>query len=904
MRFCEYNYLTQNDRIVPRPPSMTIRDAFADVHFQDSSYAEHVFVEEGYGDEYVLRELQLTDQVGNWSDYTLIFGPEGLTAEMFENSKYHDELSQSIVGMRQFTLYANTSLRAMCQGYDFLVPMNGTYMEVRERAETFLRNRRELPSGEQMCFLFLPGGMPWLETAEEAPYLATWKTMSRWKPKLYAVFLSKLAGQMQMLETEVDTLCVDNGQIPVRWALSPMANVDEKAYENMACLLTYLRREGEAAAKLFATLANVTHFAPLLVNYNRLMYGQPMRLFNIAVLTASLQCLFRGICSGNYEQATEHSIAICGYLVGKFGQGLGQTVLPIYEKEANGSEDEDVFQKFVREFELEHDIVLWKDDFDLNSPDEPGVGLKALVLELEQIRATSETQFSRVLQDERSLARVRTPAFFVHTVETRKHTCVFVRKENQERHTRVTYFDPHMPELQQLDIVVDDETGLEQDIGNIGRGFIEQDMVLCVDSSKSMAMALNSMVMRKAPGEMSRRDIAKSMVQEFLNMCEGFGVIQYVTMLHFSDKCYEVEGLTKISSIQRIKDALDKVLENLRARTALFDVIRLAVDKLADGTGKKRIVVFSDGDDDDSSQTNPGDLLPILVKAGIVLDVVFLTSGQLDDKLMALVRGTGGAMFIPEVEWKSQECLQRGISFMQQEAFINLDRRRITMSPVSESVEANKQLYENLCDDVSKPQDPVQWDVCDNSDLEEVQRLGLGLTSTEFAKWIRDCETTKRSVRLWREVQELRESQDENSFIRFIYGPGDAYSERPVYAKFYFRILDEDCAYKNRWWCVTAKCQPLYPAMVPVFRFSTIPFHPNVSTEGFVMATLPDVYDPSKSLISQFHAIRELLIRPDTDRTINTRWAMSSDQEREQLLQESLAQALTDDDIAAARPDV
>ena len=891
---------------------MTIREAFADVGFKVAEYSKHVFVYEFDGEKELLRTISLDEQVGNWSDCTLVFGPEDLTAEMLAESSTPDELSQSVIAVNEFTLYANTSLKAMCEGYPLHIPMNGTYQQVKAKVDVLLRREHQLPRGQHMCILFLPGGMPWIDNGpddDKAP-LVEWRTMARWKRKLYAVFLSDVPGELGMLDAQVDKICVDNDDI--RWALSPMEKLNMNAYENIACLLMYLRRESEGA-KLFATLAKLTRFAPLLVNYNRLIYGQPMRLFNIAVLTASLQCLFRGICEpwGNSETAMEHAIDICGYLVGKFGQDLGREALPLYEKEATASEVADVFQRYAADNGLEPDIVMWKKDFDVDTPDEPEIAWQDLrAKDADEIRKTSETQFSHVLQDKRSLARLRAPAFFAHAAdtghgdgagETRKQLCVFLGKEKQGQNTRVIYFDPHKPELQQLDIgVVDDETGLEQDIGNIGRGFIEQDMVLCVDSSTSMAHNLHGKKKWKDPQEMPRRDIAKAMVKEFLNMCEGFGVIQYVRMLHFSKQCHQIEGLSKLSSVQHIEDALDKAMEELKAGTALYDAIGCAAETLKrDGTGKKRIVVFSDGKDESSQTSKPEALLPILVEANIVLDVVFLSTDDCDYGLMDLVRGTGGAMFLPKQGWNGQECLRRGISFMQQEAFINLDRRRITPSGVSEA--ERRRFTNELRQYDTDPGKTLRWETCDNVDLQEVQQLQLGMSPIAFAQWIRDCETTKRSVRLWRELSSMH--RDENSFLRFIYGQGGVYAERPVYAKYYFRILDEACPYKDKWWCVTAKCQPLYPAMVPVFRFSTIPFHPNVSTEGFVMATLPDVYDPSKSLISQFEAIRDLLIHPDTDRTINTKWAMSTEDERQQLLQESLLQALTDDDIARARPD-
>ena len=868
--WCEHNYLTPNSRGFPADGNLPLRDLFAMVRpkLEDPERNTCLF---GYGEDSGYHDLNgdLDDVIGNWADqnFLFIFGPPGLTADDFDEERVRDELSRSMVAQLTFRLYANTSFKAMTIGFDLSgISLGDSYSKVSEKVTTLLRGKGELKNiivGDQPC-LFLPGGMPWPDTKDDIPYLRQWHTFTKMKMKLYAVF-GGITPEMANDLPEVYGIENDDVKLAMRTLRG------EKERQAMALLMMYCRMGGIEAEKLLSVLAKVTGFAPMIASFDKLVKGVNLRVFDLAVIVSSLVPLFSGLVTDSRgSRVCEHAIDLCGYLLEQFPEEVTPT-LPLYEGRLDDSVDDHVhdFARAVVDPDEEghidprdKDFVLWNGDFgdvdtDLATPER---------ISLADLATAPKSEFSRVLESAGSTSHVHVPTFFSFSTRT----CLYLSRAST---ASIFYFDPSYDTLQELDLgklstgLVKEED-LARDVGDIGKELIEQDMILCMDLSGSMAYRVNNAAPSKRTGGRSRRKIAEELVSKFLVNSEAFRVRQFVRIIEFSHECRFVGELTKVSTQGQVIEALQSM--KYGRQTRLYDAVKLAAETLAkEGNPRQRITVFSDGKDEGSAITID-ELFASVTAAHVVVDAICLTNDEKDENafdygLLSLVRATGGVFFVPDKTWDDDRVVSEGIAFMQQEAFVNLMKRKIDREDRKKSI-AHLEREAKIA--ATNPEH--EWRKCHNLEAEELEVIEkFGDRPMRFAKRLKRKETSRRSMRILMDADEITRNWSDDVLVQFC----QIQDNPSVFAKFYFKLSEG--RYSNRWWCLVAKCSPLYPTEPPVFRFGPkIPFHQNVSLDGLVVSrSVATEYTPRKSLLAQAREVMSLLVKPEDLAPVNMMWA-------------------------------
>lgn len=75
--------------------------------------------------------------------------------------------------------------------------------------------------------------------------------------------------------------------------------------------------------------------------------------------------------------------------------------------------------------------------------------------------------------------------------------------------------------------------------------------------------------------------------------------------------------------------------------------------------------------------------------------------------------------------------------------------------------------------------------------------------------------------------------------------------------------------YADRWWGIYVNIPKDYPYMAPIFRFTSVPYHPNITREGRVLFKGGDFsYHPSNHLWELVMKIDDLLLNPDFEDSI------------------------------------
>ena len=878
--WCEYGYPTLNTRGFPAEINLPLRSLFDCVTLAQPDHHTCLFFYHQESDQFM--ELDLDDTVGNWADpdALLVFGPPGLTAEAFIAQEATDALSQSMVGGRAFKLYANTSFRAMTTGFNIMISMNDPYQAVADTVTQKLRAEGEMRnvSGYSLC-LFLPGGMPWLATAGEDTYLGEWKKFRPIKLKIYAVFVRLTPEVMGRDLPEVYGIHDDD----VNAAINAIGDQSDAASRALALLMMYCRMGGTESQKLLYALERVTGFAPLIVSFDRLIKGLNMRVFDLAIIVASLVPLFRGLMNG--QMACEHAIELCGYLVGLF-KDEDKVEVSLYEARVDDAEDD--MHRFIRAVHPEEtDIVLWNGDF--------GDGESRVIIprriSLDELHTSYKSSLSHVLENERSTEGVYVPAFF----RSSERICLYLARTSPNA---ILCFDPECSDLQILNLPEQSpghsREDLVRDVGDLGKELIEQDIILCVDCSKSMSMGLNGKLAKN--GIRTRREVASQLMERFFLKSRDFHVRQFVRVITFEKECKRVDNLTRFSTPEELHEAMSRI--ELEFGTKLYDAVMLATQTLAEeGGSKKRIIVFSDGVDEGSTITQD-ELFAAVTATNVVVDVICLTTVQsdLDYGLLSLVRATGGVFFTPEKGWDDEQVIREGVSFVEQEAFINLMKRKI-----HKETRADLQREFNRAARVAGNPEQVsiavadlerEWRKCHNLEVEEVEIIErFGDKPIASAQRLKREDRTIRATRMLRDAEEISQYPGDDIKVVFC-----RQRENPcVFAKFYFKLSEGP--YGNRWWCLVAKCSPQYPTEPPVFRFGPkIPFHPNVSVDGLVVCrSVTTEYNPVKSLLAQARDVMGLLIRPSALEPVNATWEGMSDDEREREVARSVEDAMDDD---------
>jgi ubiquitin-protein ligase len=402
-----------------------------------------------------------------------------------------------------------------------------------------------------------------------------------------------------------------------------------------------------------------------------------------------------------------------------------------------------------------------------------------------------------------------------------------------------------------------DLEALARDLGSSASGGMQlvdidkvrQIIQVCFDTSGSMGSPHE--------GDILRFTIAAQYLTTFVNRLYGYGAPCIQGLIAFDHRLFVTCPLSPL--VPDFEDGIRNVTPTGGRR--LWDALKKATDDLVafarpDDNNQfpnadLRILVISDGDDIGST-AQPLDALQAMVSAKVVCDSVIIATTETCKPLMALSHITGGLSFCPKT-------VREGLQLFEQEAFLCDATRR-------KPPRFRGKLSEQTIADKAK--DPF-----DTKTESSARAVGSGrqpLAIPEYTLYQhRSVEIPDgRRRRILHELHQAAAVQkegvvahdsDENEMSIFdpdlrIYPFRSHLDEWRVYVK-----GPDGTPYGNKWWYIYVTFPDESPVRPPVFRFVSLPYHMNVSSEGRVcLSVIENSYAPTTPAVELIQALDHL----------------------------------------------
>ncbi|OHT16241.1 hypothetical protein TRFO_41941 [Tritrichomonas foetus] len=768
-----------------------------------------------------------------------------------------------------FLVYSTITPQSMLEGDNIPLNLSMTYEEVIKVIDPIIRSKKSLPS-DIMYHIYLPCGLIFLGGCLSDFFKN--ESMKGAEQVLY-VIVTKTFTQSE-LDSEYPELC--NVADPFRKKLmSPLYDSSLPGLTHMACLLGYLNHDGIKADLLTKCLATVTLFAPLITSLNRMMERLHVTGRSIIAVTSSLHTYFTYLLPASVQSYNvfEYGLRCCN-LISHIPEPPGHLPIQLITWKENGTSD---FDNLCRLTKQQGSVYLWKYDI--------GESFRARKMEKPPDQAV-ENAFSMIasFRPIHPLSiRMATGCAIVWGTEGK--TLLYLMEsasKDRMKQNFIDLIDPVTGFTESVDIEV-----LAKALGGssdstaqlIDPERVRQLIQVCFDESYSMAGDLpHDRVIQPGSPTPSRCTIARQYLTLLANRVYGYRIPCIMGLLSFNDDITIRSPLSPL--VPDFEDGIAKV--NPKGQTHLWDALSRACDLLVEfnqdpeHSGEKlyksaysRIIVISDGEDI-NSETTPIDVCQKLVSNNIIVDAVIISLEDLCKPLCAICHLTGGLAFRPKT-------ISEGLSLFEKNAFLDIEERRFSKKPVPPMTDISRYLPTHIL-----PQDITE---------EVLNKVIEAVTyDTEVPDKNLDNYNTRNSLCPPRHMIYINHANQigeprRRRILRELHNasaicdPSNEASYNPDISIYtYMGALDRwrvfirgslGTQYGGKWWCINVTFPPLYPVEPPVFRFVSIPYHLNVSSEGRIcLNVIERGYMSSKSVVEIIQEIQELFLMPAEDTPI------------------------------------
>ena len=621
----------------------------------------------------------------------------------------------------------------------------------------------------------------------------------------------------------------------------------------IASFLGYMYHGGLKSEHILLVLAKVTRFAPLVVNLYRLIEKRPITYLNILAITAPLYTLFRSMLPTKVknEDVFEYTLNFMSI----FDMTLTNEYLKIFELDTQNENDCKEMKEFARycaNTKQQQHVIVWTAD--TINPD-----FKAMVMDLpfdriENFFATVTT-FKPVAP--LSLHYIFYPTFIRQKDE--KNVMLFI-KEVPEKENFVLIIDPNKGKKEEINIeelarMVNVETK-EEVFSLVNRNQVDQIIFICFDESASMKWKLEGGNAHN--GEETRAMLASEFLKALVKQSFSLRVSSFYGLISFGSEVKILQPLTAmtsefISKLKEIKPSGKTVLYDA-INTAQQEIIKLVhkYNKISTRypNARHRIIVITDGEDN-KSKSSPVELVNELIKNDIVVDTVLVSLVEKSEGCCAISKLTGGLCFMPK-------NLEDGIEIFEQEAFLNIKMRHMNPLPYNDQI--TEEIFINETEDINNKYlqyPPNQMIINANSNVALATPMYMSYISL-----MKKIETF-RFMRAFIELNIIAKNPNPDSYI--VYSLYSTPEEWRIFIK-----GPKNTPFTDKWLNLYMVLPSNYPYEPPRFRFLTIPFHPNISSEGTVLFSLNDRdYTFSLGIDSIITGIINLLKKPEENYAIN-----------------------------------
>ncbi|KAK8891846.1 hypothetical protein M9Y10_029068 [Tritrichomonas musculus] len=765
-----------------------------------------------------------------------------------------DEPKQTFGNRNEFKVFTTVNPDSLLKGDKLTLMKNDTFEANSEKIKGLLEKYEDqLPKDYEM-HIFLPGGVPYLSGSLDSYYMATDVNHNH----LYVIVTKKLG---DLINEKVIEPCNCTGRNAD--ALSPFCDSSQAGLTQIACLLGYFFHNGIHAEHLWLVLAKVTRFAPLITNIFRFLEKEELTYLNVISITGPLYTFFRSLLpKGMHSDSVfEYTLNLVAYI--SLLTDIEYLAIHTIDWEDEPVDKEDELCDYFRSTNQQKHVVTWQAD--TTNPGFKGFNINDSNFKKVDTIFTAVTNFKPI--PPLSLHFVYYPTF----IRGRDEKCVMLfLREVANKENYVKYIDPLSGKEEESSIedlakkVRCDER--EDAIDLIDKNSVEQINIICFDVSTSMKFKLEGS--NCIHGEKSRAKISSEFLHALISQSYRFRVSSMYGLLSFGDEVKTLQDITPMNS-DFIKK-LGKITP--KGKTLLWDAIAEAQRQLVDiitpipdeeeeeeeedpevqyPNARLRIIVITDGSDN-KSKTNPVNLAKQLLKNNIIVDTVLVSLDELNNECCALSKITGGLCFRPN-------SLEEGLKIFEQEAFLNVASRHLT-GPLYGTKEITDEDFKKASESFKAHDFDTH---AQNQDILNA-KYDFPLSTPLYMCYQykeKDPETIRKK-RALTELNVISHHPIENCQV---------YSSHanPVEWRIFIKG-PEGTPYEDKWLNIFMTLPNEYPFSPPKFKFLTIPFHPNISSEGNVIFSfLTSKYSSASRICDIIKGMIKLLANPEAENIVN-----------------------------------
>ena len=705
----------------------------------------------------------------------------------------------------------------------------------------------------KQLLIYLPGGIPF--KAGTLADIFSNKNLFNKKTKkfIYGILTRPLSDTILNGECKE---CCDVSNEERKILLSPLVDSTTRGLTDVACLLGYLSHDGANSNLLLRACVSVIHFPPLLTSINRIIDGNQVTGREIVAVCSTFYTYFRSIvpasCKDN--QVFEYLLRLCN-LISNYSDPPQRLPLMTINLDPRAHPT-----KFLTKLNLGPVVYFWK----IESA-ESAVSSDIKIKDKDIENAYNYSTFTPI--DPLSIRVV----IGCSIIKGKDHEFLYLSQSpiiDTDNQIIVEIINPLTGKIQSKDInkfAKEQGNTSSNQISNVDQ--IKQIIMVNFDQSKFMKHDLSGIFMSSQSYREDRYSMACQYLTTFSNRIYGYHYPCIIGLMSFSDSSKvkiplspPISNFSDIGLKQGLQTSTPHLWDSIYA--SYSEIIKFKKENRGFGIYKNatsRIFVISCGDDI-SSETSVVELTKELIKNKIILDSIIISSKESCKMLCAVSHATGGFSFRPK-------NILDGLSIIDKGAFLNYDERKPRLDPLipgDRSTTPNRIKPEQITSEFLQNAAKSAF-----FDREIVNKeLTQAASKQHIATPSHVCAANRDSV-----VPSFRQRRimNELSIAERVSDPDMKIFTFQSNLDRWIVLLKgpEGTLYAGKWWYLYVTFPELYPAVPPIFRFISVPFHLNVSSEGRIcLNVIYEGYKTSKRVISVIQEIKELFSKPNLESAV------------------------------------
>lgn len=256
-----------------------------------------------------------------------------------------------------FTVYTTATPNSMFHGHKMDFSLKTKYSTLKSEIKSLVSSFPEVNYAFNI-YIFLAGGV-YFHTDSLLDYYYNPDEISH--DNIYVLVEKKGDKLIQMSEDIPEPCNCSNSKY--RKLLSPFCESSPAGLSQIAAFLGYAFHDGVKSERILLSLAKLTRFAPLVVNFLRLIEKRPLKALNILAITSPIFTLFRSMLPPAIKDANVFEYTL--NFLSLFSLIQDNEYLKFFEIDTERESEQPDMNRFVKyclDQQLQKDVIVWTAD--------------------------------------------------------------------------------------------------------------------------------------------------------------------------------------------------------------------------------------------------------------------------------------------------------------------------------------------------------------------------------------------------------------------------------------------------------------------------------------------------------------------------------------------------------------